>query len=174
MRHVRRGGRYLRVADPSWTDPLSPQYARRRGGRWNPPGSFGVVYLNASTDLARAQVRHKLEARGIRPEDLAPSQGPVLVATQVPEDDYVDAISDAGLLAVGLPTTYPLDESGTPIARGRCQPIGRRAWDSGEPGVACRSAARVGGVSSSGEELAFFARRRLRMDAVEAYGDWYW
>lgn len=174
MRHVRRGGRYLRAADPNWTDPLSPGHARRRGGRWNPPGSFGVVCLNASVALARTQVRHKLEARGVRPEDLVPSQGPVLVHTHVPEDYYLDAISDAGLVEVGLPTTYPLDESGEPISHDRCQPIGRRAWDSGEPGIACRSAAQVGGVSSSGEEFAFFARRRLRIDAVEAYGDWYW
>jgi hypothetical protein len=131
-----------------------------------------VVYLNASVDVARAQVRHKLEARGIRPEDLLSEEGPVLVHTHVPEDDYVDAISIAGLRALGLPATYPLDEGGAPIAHSVCQPLGQQAWDSGEPGIACRSAAHTARVDD--EELAFFARRRLRTYTIEDYADWYW
>ena len=80
MRHLRRGGAYVRVADPSWNSPLDARYSRRLGGRWNAPGSFDVVYLNRSVDVARAQVRHKLEPRGIRPEDLSPERGPALRA----------------------------------------------------------------------------------------------
>lgn len=53
VRHVRRGGTYLRVADHSWRDPLSGERSRIRGGRWNAPGAFGVAYLNASRELAR-------------------------------------------------------------------------------------------------------------------------
>lgn len=172
MRHLERGGRYLRVADPSWSDPLSPTYARRRGGRWNAPGRFGVVYLNASLAVARSQVRHKLETRGIRPEDLARDQGPVLVHTHIPEDRFIDAVSAAGLRAIGLPRTYPLDETGQPVPHERCQPIGQAAWDAGEPGIACRSAATLS--PDGGEELAFFARRRLSVDTVEDYADWFW
>lgn len=173
MRHIRRGGPYLRVADPGWADPLSPAYARRRGGRWNPPGSFGAIYLNASLDMARAQVRHKLETRGIRPEDLARDRGPILVHTHVPADRYVDATTGAGLRSLGLPGTYSLDEQGRPIAHETCQPIGQRAWDGAEPGIACRSAVRI--APAGGEELAFFARRRrLRVDRIQAYADWYW
>ncbi len=37
MRHVRRDGAYLRVADRDWDDPLSSHYTLRRGGRWNLP-----------------------------------------------------------------------------------------------------------------------------------------
>jgi len=172
VRHVRRGGRYLRVADPSWADSLSPDYAKRQGGRWNPPGLFGVVYLNASLSVARAQVRQKLETRGIHPEDLISSQGPALVHTHVPENRYVDAVTIAGLRSLGLPNTYPLDEHGEPIPHDLCQPIGQRAWDSGEPGIACRSAART--APSAGEELAFFARRRLQVSKTELYANWYW
>ena len=132
-----------------------------------------MVYLNASIDMARAQVRYKLERRGIRPEDLSRDQGPVLVHTCVPADAYVDAVTDTGLLSLGLPDTYPLDERGEPIAHDICQPIGQRAWDASELGIACRSAARF--APPNGEELAFFARRRhLRVDAVDAYADWYW
>jgi hypothetical protein len=170
--HVSRGGRYVRVADPEWVDPLSARYARDHGGRWNAPGSFGVVYLNASVQVARAQVLHRLEPRGIRPEDLEPDQGPVLVETRVPEDDYVDAITDGGLAELGLPATYPIDGRGRRVAHRVCQPIGLQAWDLGEPGIACRSAARA--PSSDGEELAFFGRRRLRVRSIARFSDWYW
>ena len=172
MRHVARGGRYLRIADPGWRDPLSGEHARRRGGRWNPPESFDVIYLNASPNVARAQVRHRLEPRGIRPEDLDPEQGPLLVHTDIPEDRYVDAVSDRGLAALGLPESYPLDVGGSAIPHGVCQPIGQKAWDAAEPGIACRSAART--APSGGEELAYFARRPLPAQGAERFAEWYW
>lgn len=172
MRHVRRGGQYLRIADPGWRRPLSPEHARKRGGRWNPPGSFGVVYLNASLDVARAQVRHRLEPRGIRPEDLEPDQGPLLVHADVPNDQYVDAVTDAGLTALGLPVSYPRDDRGEPIPHAGCQPIGQRAWDAGERGIACRSGAET--APPAGEELAFFARQGLARQKTERFADWYW
>jgi RES domain-containing protein len=171
VRHVARGGRYLRVADPDWSDPLSAEHARRLGGRWNPPGSFGVVYLNSSVGLARAQVRHRLEPRGIRPEDLDPEIGPILVHTRVPDDEYVDAVSDGGLRELGLSATYPVDDRGAPISHDRCQRIGQSAWDGGERGIACRSAARSAPPET--EELAFFDRRRLRMESSEPFAEWY-
>lgn len=171
MRHVQRGGPYVRMADPDWEEPLSPEYARQHGGRWNPPASFGVVYLNATVDVARAQVGHKLEPRGIRPEDLDDESGPVLVATTVPRSDYVDAVGDEGLVDLGLPRSYPLDDAGQPIPHTRCQPIGLRAWNEDEPGIACRSAAVPAG---NGEELAFFARRDLKSNQVDSFSAWYW
>lgn len=172
MRHVRRDGQYLRVADPDWRNPLSPEYARKRGSRWNPPGSFGVVYLNASLDVARAQVRHKLEPRGIRPEDLEPDRGPVLVHAAVPDKKYVDAVNDAGLAALGLPVTYPRDDRSEVIPHAECQPIGQRAWDAGERGIACRSAAAT--ATPAGEELAFFARNSLARQRTQPFQEWYW
>jgi hypothetical protein len=172
VRHIRRGGEYLRVADPTWRNPLSAEYARERGGRWNPPRSFGVVYLNASVSVARAQVRDKLEPRGIRPEDLQPGEGPVLVQMTVPREDYVDAISDPGLETLGLPSTCPVDENDVLIPHSVCQPIGLRAWEGGESGIACRSAA--SSAPTDGEELAFFARRFLKAERTEDFADWYW
>jgi hypothetical protein len=172
VRHVPRGGPYVRVADPDWSDPLSAEHARRRGGRWNPPGSFGVIYLNDSVALARAQVRRRLEPRGMRPEDLDPEAGPILVHTRVPNDEYVDAISDEGLGELGLPQTYPVDRRGTTVPHGPCQAIGQAAWDDGEPGIACRSAATT--ASAEAEELAFFARRRLSVQRSERFAEWFW
>jgi hypothetical protein len=171
VRHIRRGGRYLRVADPSWRDPLSGEYSRTRGGRWNAPGTFGVVYLNASLDLAKALVRARLEDRGIRPEDILPEAGPVLIATRVPDETFVNAMTDAGLRSVNLPTTYPLDSRGEIIAHRICQPIGQRAWDAGERGIACRAATR--GAPAKDEEVAYFGRKKLRPESREEFASWF-
>lgn len=171
MRHVRRRGRYLRVADPSWRDPLSREHSRSHGGRWNAPESFGVVYLNATLDLARALVRARLEDRGIRPEDIRPEVGPVLVTTTVPDESYVNAVTDAGLESLKLPTTYPLDRRGTTIPHRVCQPIGQLAWEVGEQGIACRSATR--GAPPHEEELAYFGREELRAETTEPFTTWF-
>ena len=155
MRRVRRGGAYFRIADPNWPDPLDASYSVARGGRWNPPGSFPVLYLNRDVHTSRANLRRKFAGLPYGPELLRPEQAPLLVETTVAEAEYVDVISDAGCSEVGLPTTYPVDAHGHEIDRGRCQQIGSRAWQAGERGIACRSAATH---DRSGEELALFRR----------------
>jgi hypothetical protein len=173
MRHLRRGGEYLRVADPDWADPLDGGHAAIVGGRWNPPASFPVVYLCASIEVARANVGRKLSEQPYGPEDLDPGAAPVLVTTRVREDAFVDGVSDAGCRSIGLPKTYPLDSLGRTIGHERCQPVGEEAWDAGEPGIAARSAAP--GTPRGGEELAFFARRRrLRTARWLRFDEWFW
>jgi RES domain len=166
LRRIRRGGPYLRVADPDWDDPLDGRYAAERGGRWNPPESFPVVYLTSSVAVARAYVFLKLEGQPYGPEDLR--RGPILVRTRVPDDRYVNAVTEAGLRAIGLPKTYPLDRRRRLIPWRRCQPIGLQAWEDGLPGVAARSA------RGEGEELAYFGRRKLRRGALQTFTDWFW
>jgi hypothetical protein len=173
MRHVRRGGDYLRVADPDWEDPLDGGFAAISGGRWNPAASFPVVYLCATVEVARANVHRKLDDQPYGPEDLEPDAAPMLVSTLVREDRFVDALTDRGCRSLGLPASYPLDSHGRTIGHRRCQPIGQAAWDDGEPGIACRSAA--AGSPRGGEELAFFARRRrLRPSQSMPFEDWFW
>jgi hypothetical protein len=58
------------------------------------------------------------------------------------------------------------------VPHSACQPIGLRAWEEGERGIACRSAART--APPGGEELAYFAREPLPAGPVEAFADWYW
>jgi hypothetical protein len=145
---------------------LDGRYAAERGGRWNPPESFPVVYLTSSVTVARAYVFHKLEGQPYGPEDL--QTGPVLVRTRVPEDRYVNAVTEAGLRDIGLPKTYPLDSRRRLVPWHRCQQVGLRAWEGGLPGVAARSA------RADGEELAYFGRRKLRRGAVRAFEDWFW
>ena len=156
------------MADPAWADPLDGRYAAQRGGRWNPPESFPVVYLCASVAIARAYVYRKLEGQPYGPEDLRSESAPVLVRARVPEDRYLNVVTDAGCRDAGLPRTYPLDGRRRIVPWRRCQPIGLRAWEAGLPGVAARSAA------GDGEELAYFGRRKLRRSAIRRFEDWFW
>src|SRR5437016_421177 len=155
MRRVQRGGAYFRIADPNWADPLDASYSAAPGGRWNPPGSFPVLYLNRDVHTSRANLRRKFAGLPYGPELLRLEQAPILLETTVAEAEYVDVISDAGCSEVGLPTTYPVDADGHEIDRVRCQQIGLRAWQASERGIACRSAATH---DRSGEELALFHR----------------
>jgi RES domain-containing protein len=154
---VRRGGTFHRLAEPHWTDPLDTSHSRRVGGRWNAPGEFGVLYLNASVELARLQVEHKLAGHPYEIEDLEPVFQHDLVEVDVAEAEALDLVSEAGLTAAGLPPTYPLDANGRRIGHDRCQPVGRAAYaDARVAAIACRSAAP--GTAPSDEELALFDR----------------
>jgi hypothetical protein len=169
---ISRGGRYLRVADPYWDDPLSGEHAKSRGGRWNPPGSFPVAYLNRDERVARANVLRRFDGLPYGPEDLDPETAPVLVGTVVPRRRCVDVVTDAGCLSGGLPTTYPRDESGRTVPHERCRPLGQAAWDARLPGIACRSAAPA--APADGEELAWFDRGDgLSVADVRPFDDWF-
>lgn len=172
MKHVRRGGRYLRVSDPAWSDPLDGRFSEATGRRWGSARSFPVVYLCADEHVARANVDHLYEALPYGPEDVDPDTGPGLAATDVPPAEYVDVVTGAGCKRVGLPPTYPLDASGTPVPWEPCRPVGQAAWDAGEPGIACRSAAPR--APRGGEELAYFDRDGpLGVVERRRFGDWY-
>ena len=173
MRRIRRDGRYYRVADPDWRDPLDGGFSRRHGGRWNAPGTFPVVYLNRDLITSRAYVRRKFEGQPFGPELLREDRAPVLVVTGIPATDYVDAVIDAGCRDLGLPVSYPRDRAGHVVPWTVCQPIGRGAWDDGELGIACRSAAVPAGV----EELASFTRpAAARLPVIQrlAFAEWFW
>jgi hypothetical protein len=174
FRHVTRGGRYVRVADPAWRSPLDPRFAERRGGRWNPPGSFPVVYLCASHEVARALVLDRFVLLPYGLLDLRPERRPILIETDVSERRVVDVVTDAGCRAATLPTTYPLDGRGRRIGWSRTQPIGSAAFEQGEAGIACRSASLP--RRERGEELAWFVRDRgdrLRTLRRLAFDDWF-
>jgi RES domain-containing protein len=173
FRHVARGGRYLRVADPSWLRPLDGRFARERGGRWNAPGSFAVVYLFGALDVARSFVLARFEGHPYSAFDLRQEAGPDLVETDVPEDRFVDVVTDEGCRAAGLPVTYPREQDGAIVSHERCRPVGLAAWDGAEPGIACRSA--TARPNDAGEELAWFARgpRGLRTRRRTSFGEWF-
>lgn len=173
MRRIRRGGEYFRIADPAWIDPLDPFHSLERGGRWNSPGSFPVLYLNRDLHTARANLERRFAGLPYGPEMLRPEEAPALVQTTAEEAEFIDVVSDEGCVAAGLPATYPLDENDREIGWDRCQPIGLRAWHAGEAGIACRSAATP---DRSGEELALFGRAgqpALRVQWRFTFQEWF-
>jgi hypothetical protein len=56
-----KGRVWLRVASSAWKNPLDPSFAQRPGGRWNPPGEYPTLYLNADLATARNQLERMLE-----------------------------------------------------------------------------------------------------------------
>lgn len=174
-RAIRRGGSYHRLADPSWADPLDTSYSRQRGGRWNPPGSFGVLYLNRDRRMARLQVRHKLRGHPYGIEDLDESEQHDLVEVEVAERDWLDCVTAEGLEAVGLPDTYPRHRNGRPVRHADCQPVGQAAFDNGRHGIACLSAAT--GASRTDGELGVFDRdvdTSVQMIGRRPFAEWFW
>jgi hypothetical protein len=174
-RTIRRGGFYNRLTEPSWADPLDTSYSRQRGGRWNPPGRFGVLYLNRDLRVARLQVQHKLQGHPYGVEDLDESEQHDLVSVEVADRHWLDCVTVAGLEAVGLPASYPRRANGRAVRHVDCQPIGRAAFDDGRPGIACRSGAT--GAFLADEELAVFDRGSdtgVRMTGRQPFADWFW
>ena len=174
-RTIRRGGSYNRLAEPTWADPLDTSYSRQRGGRWNAPGRFGVIYLNRNLRVARLQVQHKLRGHPYGVEDLDEAEQHDLVSVEVAERDWLDCVTVPGLEAVGLPATYPRHRNGRPVRHVDCQPIGGAAFDDGGPGIACRSAAT--GASPTDEEVAVFDRDAdtgVRMTGRQPFAEWFW
>lgn len=146
---------WLRVAKASWAEPLDPSYAKEYGGRWNPPRSYSALYLNEDLATARAQLPRMLEGYPATAEDLDDEF--VLVGATLPsQQEVADAVSDEGLEALGLPTSYPVYSNGRPVRRATCQPIGAEVAREGLRGVSARSAATRDG---SGRELAWFPAR---------------
>jgi hypothetical protein len=170
---VRRGGACNRLAEPHWDDPLDTSLSKEYGGRWNAPGSYGVLYMNMTERMARIQVEHKLAGHPYDIEDVDPAEQHDLVEVVVAGTDALDLVSDQGLDAAGLPASYPLDEKDEPIPHEQCHPVGQAAYDAPLPAIACRSAAT--GAKATDEELAVFDRDThiVRQTARRPFADWY-
>ncbi len=153
MKHVEREGLHFRVCDPSWTDPLDTAFAKRHGGHWNAPAAFGVLYLNATVAVAAANARRAYEGEIATLFDLLPEQRPGLQLVTVAPMRAVDAVTDAGLRSLRLPTSYPVGATWA-----ACRRIGARAYAAGEDGIACRTADATERTNEvvQGEELVVF------------------
>jgi hypothetical protein len=166
---------WWRIADRAWRNPLDPSFAQKRGGRWNPPGSFPTLYLNEDQVTARLNLRAFINQWPYEPEDLRSDTGPILVGATLPRAQLVcDVHSPEGVRGVGLPKTYPLDANGEPISRARCQPIGVHVKEAGLRGVRTRSAPSRDGA---GRELAWLpATNRSVATHTTAlpFEQWYW
>jgi hypothetical protein len=173
-RTIHRDGSYNRLAEPSWTNPLDTKYSKR-GGRWNPPDTFGVLYLNRDVRTARLQVLHKLRDQPYGIEDLDEAELHDLVSVEVEERQWLDCITNEGLRSAGLPETYPRHPNNRPVRHETCQPVGQAAFEDGKPGVACRSA--TADALRTDEELAVFDRdtgAAVRLIGRQPFPEWFW
>lgn len=64
-------GEAFRQQAPKW-DPRNGEGARRRGGRYNPPGSFPTLYLCRTRACAVAELRREGERQAIGVDGLLP------------------------------------------------------------------------------------------------------
>ena len=148
---------WVRVCRPGWVDPFDPGFARERGGRWTPPGSWPTLYLSRDVATARLQVARLLEGTGVAPDDLT-DDAFELVATRLPRRQVAaDVVTAGGVAAAGLPAGYPDAGDGTRVSHDACRPVAGEAYADGLDGVECRSAASVAGT---GRELAWWPRGR--------------
>ena len=164
---------WWRVADTAWDDPLDATWADRTGGRWNSPGDGPTLYLSADVESACAQVPRMLRGTAIDAEDLRDNAPFVLVPVALPARQRVaDATSDTGLVALGLPRTYPNRPRGGEVPWSACRRAARAVRVAALRGVSARSAATQDG---SGRELAWFpaagAKARAAGPTVR-FADW--
>jgi RES domain-containing protein len=132
-------------------DPLATAGARIRGGRWNPPESFGTLYLALDRGTVITEF-HRLAARhGLRPEDFLPRD---LHHFRVKLEAVLDLRREDALEAVGLDVTRVRSDNRAP-----CQAIGEAAHYLGLEAVLAPSA------TGSGDVLAVFFDR-LRPESL--------
>ena len=151
MKHLERSGTYSRVCDPSWRDPLDTAFSEKHGGRWNAPGAFGVLYLNATIIVAAANARRNYDGEIATLFDLRPGLRPDLQFVDVQAAQFVDAVTKDGIGELGLPPRFPYA-----VAHRVCQRIGSLGYAAGERGIATRSNAEARASRVLGEELALF------------------
>jgi hypothetical protein len=170
LKHARRSGRYLRVCDPSWSDPLDTTFSSQHGGRWNAQGAFGVLYLNATITVAAANARRNYEGEIATLFDLQPGARPDLQLVDVREAAFVDIVTPAGVRAARLPASFPHG-----VSHATCRRIGARAYAAGENGIAARSNADATATTFIGEELAVFdtALKLVARKKRIAFDQWY-
>jgi RES domain-containing protein len=128
-----------RVVRAGWESPLATWHSQERGGRWNPPGAFEVLYACCSEAVASDVTWDFLFNQGsLELEDLAPSRRPVLIELRWAGERVVDMASAEGVEAAGFPPAYPVG-----VEHDETQPKGANWHAQMAEGVLCRSASRM-------------------------------
>ncbi|MGC9221706.1 MAG: RES family NAD+ phosphorylase [Solirubrobacteraceae bacterium] len=119
-------------------DPLSGEGARLHGGRFNPPGSFPVLYIGQSRPCAVAELKRLGERQAIGVEGLLPR---VLHRYEIEFDRVLDLTDGEVRAQVGLGTDVLTGPDWT-----ACQDLGVAAHALGANGINSSSATGVGDV----------------------------
>jgi len=128
------------------SDPMDGRHSMTRGGRWNAPGSFPVVYTNCSIDVAIVNLWRQFRSEVGQPWEVAEEKQADLYEIDLDQPGLIDVVSPGGIAGIGLPAAYP-----DAAPRSLTQRIGRRLHQERRPGVWCISAA-----LRSGREIALF------------------
>jgi RES domain-containing protein len=168
-------GQVVRCIPHSANEPLSGTPSREYGGRWNPPGSFPVLYTFLSDKLARTWVEARLAHGGITLNEAQPEALPDLLLLECRLDKLADLTTEAGLEDVGLPNTYPVGFE-TDAAYSTTRPIGMAIYNAGVQGIFTRSATATtwnGPVANWGE-IAIFTDYASQPTLIErlSYDRW--
>jgi hypothetical protein len=157
--------RVVRVIRAAWRDATDASYSQQRDdNRWN-TRDFPALYCCCSLPVARAVVLDVFRLAGIVMEDLQPEVRPAL-AELAWSGRVVDVASAGGVVAAGLPPSYP-----DGVTKEETRRAAARWHEEGREGLVCRSASvwrrARGGVAWEGDharwsELAVFPRRATR------------
>ena len=132
-------GTLFRCVLPSHNEPLNSTYSQVSGGRWNPAGSFPVLYTFTSPQSANYWIETRWASLGFTWEEVAPERLPDLAVVTVQLEALADVATDAGLQFFGLPATYPVGFE-TPAAYAVTRPIGVEIHARQVAGLVTRSA----------------------------------
>ncbi|WP_110853793.1 RES domain-containing protein [Georgenia satyanarayanai] len=128
-------------------DPLSGAGARIFGGRWNPPGVFGAIYLAHPVAACMAELARMASSQDLTVSDFLRARGGRTLHTiDVRELSVLDLRTEAAQAQVGLELTDITDEDRT-----ACQAVGHAAHFLGLGGVLTPSATGVGLVLTAFE-----------------------
>jgi RES domain-containing protein len=141
--------RHVSVGRPA----LSGEGARLVGGRWNPPGSFAVLYLALDIPTAIAEFARLATKQGRAGEDFLPRD---LFTYETRLQHVVDLRISDNANAVHLDATSIAADDLT-----ACQLVGEAAHHAGFEGVLAPSA------TGSGDALAIFLDRLLPDSVVK-------
>jgi RES domain-containing protein len=136
---------------------LSGEGARSRGGRWNPPQSFPVLYTSPSVDVVLAEIARKARRAGFAPADLMPRR---LITYEVGLQRVLD-LSDAGNREASGFSLAVVTDDDIRI----CQAIGEAAHYLGLEGILAPSAA------APGHALSIFLNKLLPGSVVDVVTD---
>jgi len=171
--HVDRGGRGLRVADPDLRDPLDSSFRCADRRTLEPASQFRGALPEWLRRCRASQRRAPVWDSRTGPRTSTTRWPPCAGPRRSGRELHGRAVTDTGLVRLGLPATYRHDSAGRTVRHDVCQAIGQAAYDDAEPGVACRSAA----TGAAGEELVWFALpRRARPTRVQtrSFDEWFW
>jgi RES domain-containing protein len=119
-------------------DPLSGEGARLNGGRFNPAGSFPVLYACQSRPCAVAELKRLGERQAIGVQELLPR---VLYRYEIDLERILDLTNDEVLAQIGLGLDLLTGPDWTV-----CQELGSTAHALGAQGINSPSATGVGNV----------------------------